>query len=154
MFGPNPGSAVNPNTKAGKLAQKRIDIRDWLVAEGHDARFPEDIYQQTAPPPFNNVMYQEMVMMRQSDFIVVIVDSPGSNVELGAICAHADLAAKTHAFIDQSFHGGLAHQSCELLSQLNGLHFCYRFPADIDTCDLKTRITSMASKIQLVKYLA
>jgi hypothetical protein len=85
--------------------------------------------------------------------IVVIVDSPGSNVELGAISTHADLAAKTHAFIDETFKGGLAHDSCELVSQLNGLHFCYRFPDDIDGCHLRSRIVRMVSKIQLVKYL-
>ena len=155
VFGPNPGAAIaTPAEKAGKLAQKRIDIRDWLTAEGHNAQFPEDIYDSAAPGPFDNIVYQEMVMMRHCDVIVVIVDSPGSNVELGAISTKAELAQKTHAFIDEAYTGGLAHNACLLLSHLNGEHSCYRYPDDIDGCHLRTRIAGLISKIQMVKYLA
>ena len=155
VFGPNPHAAnARPAERDGKLSQKRIDIRDWLVIEGHDAQFPEDIYDRTAPGPSRNVMYQEMVMMRGCDLIIVIVDSPGSNVELGAISTHSDLAQKTHAFIDETFVGGLAHESCLLLSELKGEHSCYCYPVDIDGCHLKTRIIALVGRIQMVKYLA
>ena len=99
-------------------------------------------------------MYQEMIMMRACDLIVVIVDSPGTNNELGAISTHSDLAQKTHAFLDVTFVGGLAHQCCELVSQLKGEHYCYTYPDDIDGCHLKTRIADLVTNIQLIKYLA
>jgi hypothetical protein len=155
VFGPNPAAAVaSPAEKIGRLARKRIEIRDWLAAEGHNAQFPEDIYDRTSPGPFANVMYQEIVMMRRSDVIVVIVDSPGSNVELGAIAGRSDLASKTHAFIDEDFKGGLAYAACLLLSEMNGEHSCYKFPDDIDGCQLRARVLGLVTKIQLIKYLA
>jgi hypothetical protein len=155
VFGPNPSAALaTPAERNGKLAQKRIDIRDWLASQGHDAQFPEDIYDRAAPGPSRNVMYQEMVMMRGCDLIIVIVDSPGTNNELGAIATHSQLAQKTHAFIDETFVGGLAHECCLLVSQLKGEHYCYCYPADIDGCHLKTRIIDLVANVQLIKYLA
>jgi nucleoside 2-deoxyribosyltransferase len=153
VFGPNPKAALKaPTVKVGKIAQKRIEIRDWLKSEGHEVLFPEDVYSKA--PPALNVAAQELMMMRDCDFIVIIVESPGSNVELGVLSSHADLAQKTHAFIDKTFKTGYAYASCQLLKEISGAFYPYSYPKDIDGCHLKTKVQRTVRRLQLVKYLS
>ncbi len=153
VFGPDPKSAtLSPASRNGKLASKRLEIRDWLANQGHEAVFPEDVY--SAVPPAPNIAAQEVMMMKYFDFIVVLVDSPGSIVELGVLSTHSDLAGKTHAFIDKTYSGGYAYVSCELLRTLNGDFTQYTFPDDLDGCTLKRWVAQTVSKLQLIRYLA
>ncbi len=153
VFGPDPRNAtLHPRSRLGKLATKRIEIRDCLVSDGHEAVFPEDLYNKVPPAP--NIAAQEFMMMRQFDFIVIIVDSPGSNVELGVVSTRAELAGKTHAFIDATYSGGFAYKSCELLKQINGEFTPYNYPHDVVSCSLKTWVEQTVRKLQLIRYLS
>ena len=93
-------------------------------------------------------------MMKRCDLIVIIVDTPGSNVELGMISANPGLARKTHAFIDSKYKSGLAYKSMLLLKAMSGEMRAFEFPDDIDGCHLMTAVIKTVQRLQLVKYLS
>lgn len=148
VFGPTPKAATDPAHPSYKLAKKRIEIRDRLRAEGHDAEFPEDLLQGTNTPPQGQVLLYEEVLVANNDLVVMIVDSPGSNTELGYFSGKTTLAEKTQAFINSAYRGGLPDDTCHALRDLGGVTHYYDYPDDVDKCHLWGMVSQLVNKLQ------
>lgn len=148
VFGPAPHIAGDPSASSHKLALKRIEIRDKLRAEGHIAEFPEDLLVGTNKPPKGMLLRYEEVLASTHDLVVMLVESPGSNNEIGYFAAKTDLAQKTQAFIDKRYIGGLAEDTCHSLIDLGGEFEHYQYPDDLDHCHLWGAIKKLVEILQ------
>jgi hypothetical protein len=148
VFGPTPKAALDPNHPSHKLSKKRIEIRDNLRAQGHQAEFPEDLLQGANIPPRGQVLLYEEILVLNNDLVVMIVDSPGSNNELGYFAAKSEMAAKTQAFINEAYKGGLPDDTCHALQELGGVTHYYIYPDDIDHCHLWGMVETQVKRLQ------
>ncbi len=69
-----------PSTDAhvASFQEKRKQIRQKLIEEGHSAAFGEDVVDPTLPAYLADPLLQEIVAMRAADLIIVLVGSPGA----------------------------------------------------------------------------
>lgn len=154
VFGPDPKQATtHPRSKAGKIAKKRIEIRDWLITMGHTAHFPEDIYAPGSSGSIANVPLQEIAMMRRYDVVIALVDSPGSHTELGYIAADPRIAQKSHVFVDRAYKSGFVYKTAQAVQILKGAFHPFKYPDDITLCHLRTKIAKTINDLCLAKYL-
>ena len=153
VFGPNPQTQSNdPQILA--LTKKRIEIRDNLTQLGHNAVFPESVVIPNGTIPAQNVVVQEVLLIRDYDLIIVLLQSPGSCIEIGVISARSEFALKTQVFIQRAFAGGLADHACELIESLGGIRHQFDYPADLTQCHLLTHVVKRAQLAQLAKFFA
>lgn len=153
VFGP---AATNPSSaeRVQALRQKRVDIRQALVDAGHVAVFPEDIVEPGLPPPVNNPVLQEMLLLKEYDYVVVLVESPGSNVELGMITSTKRFAEKSHLLIASEYGTGLARSACQLCETLGGAVSEFEYPRDITECHLLSKVLNRVATLQLARFLS
>ena len=152
VFGPQVHTP-SCDVRTAKLQDKRRDIRGKLEGLGHSVKYAEDLVDPHLPGPTGNAFFQELVVMREYDLIVTIVDSPGSIVEAVAISLNPQLAQKSSLFLDNAYIGGLVGEACRNAADI-GAHFeTYAYPKDLDDCHLFGYILDRASKIQKMKYL-
>jgi len=75
-----PSIAVwGPAPRKGSSGQKRLDIREELTHNGHDAYFPEDVPAEDAGNISVNA--QELLQVADDDLVVNFAASPGSQGE-------------------------------------------------------------------------
>lgn len=153
VFGPSPTTSAPPGSLLDGLRTKRAEIRAELLNQGHTADFPEDLVDSSAPPPFDNPWFQEQLLMKSYDLILVLIGSPGSTVELGAISTNPTLCRKSQLFLCADHVGGLADQACKLAANLDARVMYYTFPPDIVDCHLFGAIDSIVKKLQVAKTL-
>lgn len=153
IFGPDP-KMRNRNTRLQALKQKRIQIREHLLRDGHFAAFPEDIIDPNAPPPINNAALAEVFLMKEYDVIVVLVETPGSNVEAGQISMSTSISAKSLLFICNEHTDGYAYQACQLAQQNGAILGTFSYPGDLRDCHLLTKVSEMILKIQRGKFFS
>tara|TARA_R110002049_G_scaffold90911_2_gene227346 strand:+ start:257 stop:763 length:507 start_codon:yes stop_codon:yes gene_type:complete len=146
VFGPTPSIAGQPG-KLGEIASKRVEIRDYLLAEGHNAVFPED----EIPKNSNDPITEEIFLIQDADLVVVIVESYGTNVEAGILSQRASYAEKTFVFIDSAHRSGAAYAACKLIQRLRGSMKPFIYPDDIEKCHLKTSIAKVVNETQYRK---
>ncbi len=150
VFGPSPTS-TSPEPLTQGLRKKRIEIRDALRDLGHQAEFPEDLIDPTQPPPFNNPVAQEKLLMADYDLVMVLIGPPGTNVELGMIASDQDLCRKSSLFLCRDHLGGLAHQACLFAEQFDAHFAQFTYPEDLVDCHLLTAAEEMIRKVQAGK---
>ena len=155
VFGPDPTSSTR-KTKLGKIAKKRIEIRDTIRSHGDLADFPEEVLAATNPMgrAIPNALAQEIILIREYDLVIIIVDSPGTNVELGTLAGRTDLAKKTQSYIDTAYRGGLAHNACQQIKTLGGEAHEFDYPVDIRDCHLLTKVLDLIERTRWAKYLS
>jgi len=152
VFGPQV-STISPDPRTAKLQNKRIEIRQKLEALGHHVKYAEDLVDPSIPGLMGNAVFQEMVLMREYDFIATLVESPGSVAEATLIAVDGELSKKASLFIDHEYRHGLAAQTCEL-AKIQGCHYeTYEYPRDLDECNLFGMIETRVSHIQALKYI-
>jgi len=152
VFGPQVHT-LSENERTCKLQKKRIQIRAELEALGHYVKYAEDLVDPKIDGPAGNAFFQELVIMREYDLIVTIVDSPGSIAEATAISMKTQLAQKSSLFLDNNYLGGLVGAACQNAEDI-GAHFqTYQYPDDLDLCHLLGYVKTRVSKIQKMKYL-
>ena len=152
VFGPQVHT-ISSDVRTAKLQQKRIDIRNALESLGHEVRYAEELVDTSISGSAGNAFFQELLIMKEFDFIAVIVDSPGSITEATAISLKPDLALKASLFLDSAYIAGLVGQACQNAADV-GAHFTtYVYPNDLDACNLLGHVLGRASQIQKSKYL-
>ena len=152
MFGPQVENLSNVE-RTRNLQNKRIEIRAALESLGHEVKYAEDIVDSSIDGPGANPFFQEMVIMEDFDFIVTLVESPGSNIETGVIASKPNLARKASLYIDETFNEGLAWRACQFVEEMGGHVHQFTYPQDLTECHLLGRIKRRASTIQMWKYL-
>jgi len=152
VFGPQVHTP-SAELRTAKLQSKRIEIRGKLEGLGHHVKYAEDLVDHNLDGPAGNMFFQELVIMKEYDLIVTIVDSPGSIAEATAIALKPALAQKASLFLDSDFVNGLVGAACRNAKDI-GAHFeTYTYPTDLDDCHLFGYILDRVSKLQKVKYL-
>jgi hypothetical protein len=153
VFGP--ALDRNPeNDFVAELQRKRRDIRAALEQDGHDVRYGEEVVKPDLPPPTDNPLLQELLLMRAFDLIVVLVHTPGTIAEATCVALRPELAPKAHLFICEEHRGGLAWNACRLAEQQGAALNEFTFPTDLRDCHLLTRVLERARKIQVGKVLS
>jgi hypothetical protein len=79
VWGP---STKNPSDDQVKFAEKRKQIKEALVAEGHEAYFSEDLVPKESSIPVN---LHEAIQARESDAVVIVASSHGAIGEVHEI---------------------------------------------------------------------
>lgn len=140
----------------GDIAKKRIEIRDEIRKLGDEAEFPEDLLAVTNPIAGTNqmILAQEMILIRDFDLVVMIVESIGSQVELGTIGSKTEFARKTQTYIDKDFNEGLSYNTCMQIKQLGGEAHTFTYPSDIHDCHLLTNVVDLVERTRFAKYLS
>jgi hypothetical protein len=152
VFGPSPlGASSDPFVDALRI--KRLEIQAALQAQGHTADFPESIVDPSLPPPFDNAWLQEQLLMQDYDLIILLVGSPGANVELGAISSKPGLCQKSQLFLCVDHKGGLADAACRLATQFDARLQEFIYPDDLTKCHLVTAVDGIVRKLQAAKTL-
>lgn len=83
VFGPQV-DPLSTDERTRNLQLKRIQIYETLAAEGHNARYAEELVD----PSLGNMLYQEELLMSEFDVIITLVGSPGANMEAGIIATN------------------------------------------------------------------
>ena len=152
VFGPYPvGPLPDPFFEA--LRRKRLEIQAALQGQGHAADFPENLVDPSLPPPFDNAWLQEQLLMRDYDLIVLLVGSPGANVELGAISTNPALCQKSQLFLCVDHKGGAAEEACRLATTFDARLQEFIYPDDLTKCHLVAAVDGIVRKLQAAKAL-
>lgn len=151
VFGPATG-ASDPAVAA--LLGKRVEIRRHLQGLGHTVDFPEDLVTRAAKSPAHNKFFQELILVREYDMVVALIETPGTNTELGMLASRAEFARKSQLFIREEYRDGLAFGACENVGNLGGEFHSFQFPDDITHCRLLTKVEQLVIKLQMAKYLS
>lgn len=117
VFGP----AVEPPAQdplTASLQAKRVQMRDLLTEEGHSVSFGEDVVDSTLPSPLSSPLLQEVAAMRDADFIVVLVLSPGSIAEAALITTEPELCRKVMFYCLEEHRTGLVVQHLQYCENL------------------------------------
>lgn len=149
VFGPQ---VENPSAdqRISNLQTKRRDIKKALVELGHHAKYAEDLVMVKLDSPDLNSFEEELRIIEEYDIIISLVETPGTLVELGVIANQKEFAEKTHIFMDEDLHGGLAESAC-LYAETNGAIFSrYEYPADLVECHLLGKVKDTVRQLQLL----
>lgn len=149
VFGPQV-KQIQPEGKTRDLQLKRIQIRERLEAEGHNVNYAEDLYDSSLPHPYDNAVYQEILMMKECDLIITLVESPGSITEATLICKDQSFSFKSALFMDRDFREGLAAEACRLAETAGATFQYYDYPADLVECHLLGHVKEKVRRVQLV----
>ena len=152
VFGPQVAKP-SPDPRMAKYQAKRKEIRAKLEELGHNVGYAEDLVDLKIPGPSGNAYFQELLLMEAYDFIVNIVESPGSIAEGTVPANKREIAQKTSIFIDQSHEHGFVFATFEV-AKIMGAHLHgINYPNDLDHCHLLGAIEERVTQIQIMKYL-
>src|SRR5690242_3473755 len=84
IFGPNP-YIPNPAGFSQDLAKKRLEIKEALKSDGHEAVFPEDLLSGSSDPDLDNPYIWEQTLVYEYDMVVDLVGSHGAISELSLL---------------------------------------------------------------------
>ena len=152
VFGPQVNK-LSAHERTRNLQNKRIEIRAELENLGHKVKYAEELVDPSLVGPTANPVVQELVIMQEYDFIVTLVESPGSIVEATLIASKHLLAKKTSLYIDKNYMEGLAGQACLMAKDMGGHLHEFNYPEDLTDCHLLTHIRTRAEVIQLWKFM-
>lgn len=152
VFGPGLDPVSNDEWTRN-LQNKRKEIKEALLNQGHTVRYAEELVDPSVTGPMANPFFQELLLMDEYDFIVILVGPPGANTETGAIAVKPNLTRKSSFYLDENHSGGLAAAACRFAVTI-GAHFrMYEYPRDLVECHLLTHIAERAAEIRTMKYL-
>ena len=117
VFGP----AVEPQAEdplTASLQVKRRQMKQLLIEEGHSVSFGEDVVDLSLPSALSSPLLQEVAAMREADFMVVLVYSPGSIAEAAVITTDQDLCKKVMFYCLEEHRTGLVVQHLEYCKNL------------------------------------
>lgn len=153
VFGPQVHTpSLEP--RVAKLQAKRVQIRQHLEAEDHIVAYAEDLVDPSIGVVGGDAFFQELVIMREYDMIVNIVDQPGSIVEATMMAMKTHLASKAVLFLDAAYAGGLVEQTCRSATDIGAHLQHFHYPQDLDDCHLLGHVARRVRLVQKMKYLA
>jgi hypothetical protein len=151
VFGPQVHTP-SAEERVAKLQAKRVQIREHLEADGHLVKYAEELVDPSIGVPGGDAFFQELVIMREYDMIVNIVDQPGSIVEATMMAMKTHLASKAMLFLDAAYAGGLVSQTCNSAADLGAHLQHFHYPRDLDDCHLLGHVADRVRLVQKMKY--
>lgn len=154
VFGPQVKD-LSTDERTRNLQLKRKQIREELESDGHTVKYAEDIVDPSISGAPGNPLVQEMLIMDRYDFIVTLVESPGSIVEATTIAHNPSLARKSSLFMDEDYGDGLsAAGACDLASKMGADFQTYKYPEDLVDCHLLGFVRKKVEQVQLAIFLS
>jgi len=153
VFGPS-AKIMSSDERTRNLQNKRLEIRDRLVDQGHNATFAEDIIDSGMNEAHNNPFIQELFIMSEYDMIVNIVDSPGTIMEASVPARDPKIAQKTTLFLNEEYSEGLVYDACKTAELLGACFKNYLYPNDLIECHLLGAVMERVNKAILIKLLS
>lgn len=134
-----------------KTYKKRVDIRNYLRKEGHNALFSEEIQDMAKKLGSDpNVILFEEFQARKADQIIILRTSYGSVGEFHEFWRDESLARKMVVFYDERHGSGFAHQADELFKANGGKVEAFKYPDDIDSCKVLEKVKKRVENIQML----
>lgn len=152
VFGPSPNLKHAPGFMAD-LAKKRMEIREALRSDGHEAVFPEDLVAVSMDPAINNEYIWEQMLVKQYDMVVNLVGSPGAIAEL-SLCLQETLARKAALFFNREHVDGLVYKQAEVIAALGAHLHTYTYPDGLTSCDLMKQVREKVWAVRVGKFYA
>jgi len=150
VFGPGAKMRYPKGSYEAALARKRREIRDALVADGHEVAFPEDLKSAIRDPKLSVHLWEHGLVL-DYDMIVNLVGTPGAVDEIGLL-QRRSVAPKSALFFLKKHIGGLPYSHAQTIERLGAsLHVFTR--NDLRRCHLMTAISDMVDRVRLGKYL-
>ncbi len=149
IFGP----AVTPTSAdalTASLQEKRRQIKETLVSDGHSARFGEDVVDPSLSGVLSDPLTQEIVAMRAADLILVLVLSPGSIAEATVISTQRDLCGKAVFYCLDDHQHGLVARRLQAVTAFGATHYLMS-RNDIAECHLLAAIHEKVKDIRIGK---
>lgn len=149
VFGP----AVEPRSNDAHIAslqQKRLDIRQRLLDEGHSARFGEEVVDASLPAHLSDPLLQEVAVMRVVDLIIVLVGSPGSIAEAISISREGSLCRKATFYCFEEHKDGIVGKHLKFLES-QGATFSLMSLPDVEACHLTGAVLEKVRAVHVGK---
>jgi hypothetical protein len=150
VWGPGKGPG---DPYSSSIHEKRMAVRNALLADGYAAIFSEDI-DKDSPSKLESLKTREMAQSLVADFIVVIVGSAGSIAEVHDFGAFPyDIGSKMLIFVDSRHKD--SYSFAGVLKELNDLYGNvgeFEYPKDIDECHLLGKIQQRLKILRLAKW--
>jgi hypothetical protein len=152
VFGPST-SINHPPGFTADLARKRLEIRDALIADGHEAVFPEDLMHGAVDPAINSIYIWEQMLVQEYDMVVNLVGSFGAVDEL-SLFSSPDLARKAALFFNQNHTTGLAFDHAKVIEAKGAKLHTFTYPDDLTRCDLMKHVRYKVWAVRVGKFYA
>jgi hypothetical protein len=149
VFGP----AVDPPSTDPYVASfqnKRREIKQRLIDEGHSVAFGEDIFDPSLPAHVADPLLQEIVAMKAADLIIVLVGSPGAIAEAKTVTGDKQLCQKAGFYCFDDHKGGLVAQHLQFMSKYGATCDLVSLPA-VQACHLTAAILDRVRAVQVGK---
>jgi hypothetical protein len=95
-------------TSSDIFAETRLALREALVAEGHLARFSEDLLKSASG---YSTLAQQVAQVEAHDVVFSIPASPGSIAEIHDFARMPGISHKIVTFVNRDWNHGYANQS-------------------------------------------
>lgn len=151
VFGPDPTLSHSPGF-AADLSKKRAEIKAALIADGHEAVFPEDLWKGLADPSIDNPYLWEKSLVQEYDLIVSLVGSFGAVDEL-SFFHKPEYAIKATLFFCNDHTTGLPYSHAKSLEAIGITLQTYAYPGDLTGCHLMTQVRTKVDKVRIAKFL-
>lgn len=116
------------------VAQKRRDIRDALLAEGHVALFSESV---PALDHGLSLRSRELAQAFAADMLIVLPeDSQGAMAEAEGLCSHPDLAPKAFILAPRQYKDGYSGRGIFLLLETGYGAVHWYSDVELSRCDV------------------
>jgi hypothetical protein len=149
-----------PSERSNPLTKKRYDTVNALRADNHSAIIGEDEVPRLIkideehgrkPKPFNNY---ERLLADECDLVIVFCASPGSIGETHEFLSAPNIAQKTLVYADEVHKSGYsAKGALTEHERLYGKVIYYKYPDDIEQCNLKTQIIDRVEDLKIAKAM-
>jgi len=133
------GQSEKTNTP---VSQKRVSIRDYLIAAGHNALFSEGISDEDCFKGLSEKS-KEFAQAKSAHLIIILLEgSPGALAEAHDFCDHLDLAGKFYVMIPQTYKDGYSGKGAikDLSDGYGGVYWYQE--GEIQSCN----VLNMAAK--------
>jgi hypothetical protein len=98
-----------PDVKSGTvIADTRLRLKETLIADGHLARFSEELVDPKKP---HSIIAQQFAHADAFDIVVSLPGSPGSIAEIHDFARMPGVGNKIVAFIDRAWNDGYANKT-------------------------------------------
>jgi hypothetical protein len=130
------------------LFKKRGQILDRLRDLGHQADFSEDILTSNILAAGGiNLSVAELLQARGYEYIICIMDSPGSVGEVHDFCHMPEIAHKMTICINEERLSGYSGQGILRIFEGNHGHLeKFKIPDDLNSCSLRDRAVEQVEK--------
>ena len=121
------------------IAQKRKDIGNQLIEDGHNAMFSENLSHLSQEPDLSETS-KEFAQANAADLIIVLVEgSPGALAEVCDVCARPDVAPKVYVMVPDAYKTSYAGQGSlkELDEGYGSVHWYRR--GEVEACSVLTQ---------------